>query len=47
MPAAGWFQGFSDNIHQKRGIPGQAKKGNDGSLGNGAVIVDKNVCGSR
>ena len=46
MPAAGWFQGFAI-ISIKKRYPGQAKKVNDGLVGNGTAITNKDVCGSR
>ena len=45
MPAAGWFQGFAI-ISIKKEIPRSGKKSDDGAMGNGTVITNKDVCGS-
>ena len=48
MPPAGWFQGLAIVSIKKR-YPGQAKKSDDGSLGNGTIVPHKDIdcSGSR
>ena len=42
MPAAGWFQGTGNNVSIKKTIPRTGKKSDDGVMGNGSVITNKN-----
>ncbi len=46
MPSAGWFQGLAI-ISIKKKIPRSSKKSYDGPVGNGTVVINKDVCGSR